>query len=295
MKNPYPDGLMGKWAKWYFEQGWPVFPIWPTAHEGDQWLDHCSCRNGPRCPDPCKHPRIGDYLGKITGLDVDLAWNMNPTSSIAIRCDSLTVIDLDGAAGIEAFRELRESHGAPPPKTPTVFTGGGGFHIYFRGCPGVRNKVELVKGVDVRAQGGYVIAPPSRTLKGGYHWMEGREPWTLPLAPLPEWLAGLLVEPVEDKSPPGVREHCEPWEPNLGAFKEIFEGARNDGLVRVCGSLFNAYSGRDALPYYEVAGQVEKAMRIVNEEKVRPPVDHREIASIVQKMVKRNERKRCQA
>ena len=102
------------------------------------------------------------------------------------------------------------------------------------------------------------------------------------------------MEPVEDKSPPGVREHCDPWEPNLDAFPEIFEGARNDGLVRVCGSLFNAYSGRDALPYYAVAGQVEEAMRIVNKEKVRPPVGHREIASIVQKMVKRNERKRCQ-
>jgi putative DNA primase/helicase len=217
---------------------------------------------------------------------------MNPTSSIAIRCDSLTVIDLDGAVGIKAFRELRESHGAPPPETPTVLTGGGGYHLYFRGLSGVRNKVQLVRGVDVRAQGGYVIAPPSRNLKGDYRWLEGREPWTLPLTPLPGWLADLLVEPEEDKSPPGVHEHCDPWEPNLDAFQDIEDGTRNTNLVKVCGSLFNAYSGRDALPYHEVAGQVEKAMRIVNQRKVHPPVEDTEIALIVQKMVRRNERKR---
>jgi hypothetical protein len=289
--TPLPDGFMAQWARWYFEQGWPVFPIWPPAHDGDQWLDHCSCRNGVRCPDPCKHPRVKTYFGKISGLDVDLGWSQNPTSSIAIRCDSLTVVDLDGPKGRKAFRELRESHGAPPPETPTTRTGGGGYHLYFKTLSGARNKVKLLPGVDIRADDGYVIAPPSRTLKGSYEWVEGKEPWTVPLAVVPPWLADLIVGPEEEK-PPRETGPRDPWEPNLDAFPDIYDGSRNNDLVKVCGSLFNAYSGGDSLPYFEVAEQVEKAIRIVNERKVHPPVENNELAKIISNMVKRNERKR---
>ncbi len=293
--TPLQDGLMHAWARWYFEQGWPVFPVWPVAHKGDQWLDRCSCRRGNECTDACKHPRITDFEGRIPGLEVDMWWSRNPTSNIAIRCDSLTVIDLDGPEGSRAFRDLREKHGAPPPDTPTVRTGGGGFHLYFKAAPGVHitNKTRRLPGVDVRVNKGYVLAPPSRTLKGGYEWVKGREPWEVPLMDLPDWLADAISEPEPMRAkgreafPPG-----DPWEIDLETFDEIYEGARNDGLVSVCGKLFNAYSGRDSIPYYEVAGKVEKSMLWVNQNRVKPPVPRGEISNIIRKMVRRDERRR---
>ena len=53
-----------------------------------------------------------------------------------------------------------------------------------------------------RADGGYVIAPPSNHEKGVYRWAEGRQPNEIELAELPPWLLELL--PRKDESAPAT-------------------------------------------------------------------------------------------
>ncbi len=64
-------------------------------------------------------------------------------------------------------------------ETPTQRTGGGGLQIFFRSFGGRRaptGKTDV--GVDVRGQGGFVVAPPSMHESGRpYEWVEGKEPW----------------------------------------------------------------------------------------------------------------------
>jgi hypothetical protein len=117
-----------------------------------------------------------------------------PDANFAIvtgRLSGLVVLDIDprhgGADSVAAF----EAERGPLPATIEVLTGGGGRHLYFR-HPGARvgNRVGLRPGIDLRADGGCVVAPPSVHPSGRrYAWRPGCAPDDLPPAPLPRgWL-----------------------------------------------------------------------------------------------------------
>jgi hypothetical protein len=58
----------------------------------------------------------------------------------------------------------------------------------------------LGPGIDTRAQGGYVVLPPSVHPSGRpYAWRPGRDPWTTPPASLPAWLLEKLTTPIDRK------------------------------------------------------------------------------------------------
>src|SRR5690606_20570683 len=98
--------------------------------------------------------------------------------------------------GFESAEALREQHGPLPDKL-TVTTGGDGFHVYFR-HPGGRvpnSTSKVAPGVDVRGDGGFVVAPPSVHASGkSYAWRHGGNDDP---QPLPAWLQTLLVAPPE--------------------------------------------------------------------------------------------------
>jgi putative DNA primase/helicase len=98
----------------------------------------------------------------------------------------LVVLDHDPrSGGDDGLATLRAEHGDLP-ATPTVRTGSGGTHWYFAHRGGrVGNRAGLYPGIDVRADGGFVVAPPSVHRSGNrYEWMRG----AAMLAPVPEWL-----------------------------------------------------------------------------------------------------------
>ena len=113
-----------------------------------------------------------------------------PTSASSRAKESgLVVLDVDvDKGGEESLRELEAEHGELPTTTIAV-TGSGGMHYFFR-HPGVemRNSAgKLGAGLDVRGDGGYVVAAPSNHASGGhYDWLfspEEQEPQTPRLAP----------------------------------------------------------------------------------------------------------------
>ncbi len=102
----------------------------------------------------------------------------------------LVVLDIDPAhGGAESLSELEARHGALP-RTIEAETGGGGRHIYFAHPGGeVRNRTGMAPGLDLRADGGVIVAPPSIHPSGRpYLWRKGHSPEETGLAPLPDWL-----------------------------------------------------------------------------------------------------------
>lgn len=112
-------------------------------------------------------------------------------------------VDLQGlASGFDTLALLAALRRRPNPvedgNTLRVRTPSGGLHIWYRNphpvtrfrcSTGSSTKVALAWQVDVRADGGYIVAPTTRTAQGTYV-AEG--PSRLP-APLPEWLGEELV------------------------------------------------------------------------------------------------------
>jgi hypothetical protein len=111
----------------------------------------------------------------------------------------VVVLDVDPRhGGHQSLVMLVAKHSALP-STPTVLTGGGGRHYYFRTPRDVeiRNSIgALGPGLDIRGKGGYVIAPPSVHPNGQrYRWKSGSRIDEVELALLPDWLTTLLNSP----------------------------------------------------------------------------------------------------
>lgn len=164
----------------YLRRGWSVVPAHGVDADGV-----CTCARID-CPSPGKHPRVSwaQYQQELPGDgQVRTWWRRWPDASIAIctgKVSGLVVVDVDPRhGGDESLKEL-----ALPP-TVTALTGGGGEHLYYRHPGGtIHNGANLLPGIDLRGDGGYVIAPPSPHISGtAYTWDAGYGPDEIALAP----------------------------------------------------------------------------------------------------------------
>lgn len=104
-------------------------------------------------------------------------WSVRPDANIAIVCGepsgNLVAIDLDchgGPDGRETLRRWEEGHGRLP-ETVSVITGSGGKHLLYRVSESFPKFENAQLGVDVRAEGSYIVAPPSIHPNGEpYEW-----------------------------------------------------------------------------------------------------------------------------
>ena len=95
-------------------------------------------------------------------------WAKWPDANIGIHCEGLLVLDVDvKKGGYESLAKLDLEVALPT--TYEVATPSGGRHIYFRCDETVSNRVDACgAGLDIRAAGGYVVAPGSHTDSGEY-------------------------------------------------------------------------------------------------------------------------------
>lgn len=224
----------------YAARGWPVFPCHTVGPVG------CSC-HAPDCHSPGKHPTVGRGLhdATIDRTQIRAWWTRYPDRNVAVRTgheSGLVVIDIDpDHGGIDSLRALVATHGSFPPG-PSVRTGSGGWHLYFA-HPGltIRNTAgtRLGAGIDVRGDGGYVIAAPSRHRSGRqYEWHDD----TRPLPELPDWTIERLAPPIpaphrEVVGPPVAARARDAWaraalDGEADMVRYALVGNRNQALNR---------------------------------------------------------------
>ena len=169
--DPAPDLLSSALA--YTRRGWRVLPV----IAGD------------------KRPALARWPELATTDPRQVAdwWIDDPTRNIGIATgegSGFFVLDIDPKnGGDEALSSLEQVNGGLP-TTYTVRTGSGGLHFYFA-MPDfdVTNSPGQLRGtgIDVRGEGGQVVAPPSVTPAGVYT-VES----SAPVAPAPGWLLDLI-------------------------------------------------------------------------------------------------------
>jgi hypothetical protein len=190
-----------------------------------------------------------------------MVWKSWPDAGVAIRTgveSGLLVLDVDvpeGGAG--ALAALERAHGKLP-MTATVLTGGGGQHLYFRHTgQEVRNSAgRLGVGIDVRADGGYVVAPPT-VHESGRHYVWTRSLDRQPLADPPAWLLADAEQRRNGAAPP--------------VDDVIPEGRRRDAMLSLAGSM-----RRRGMTGHEIG----VALAAVNASRCRPPLSSAEIESL---------------
>jgi len=178
-------------------------------------------------------------------LDRDAVLSWAQSGNVGLRTgrpSGVVVLDDDSDCG-------SASNALGLPLTPTVKTGGGGRHLYFR-CPngGLGNSASrLAQGIDVRGDGGVVALPGSVHPETGqpYEWVAGCSPEDLPLADLPaKILERLRPAPRVGDDGPRPATTMAHAEDRLGRYAEgalkraadtvaaASEGTRNDELNR---------------------------------------------------------------
>ncbi len=198
----------------YAARGWQIIPLHSIAN------GQCTC--GRQCKSPAKHPRTFNGLTDASA-DMDTItswWTIWPDSNIGIITGSvsgLVVVDIDDPDIAPTFADTVECR-----------TGSGGRHLYYRHPGGlVKSSVKVAPGTDSRADGGYVVAPPSRHISGEvYTWVEG--PGDTEMIDAPRWWLDLLE-----------KKRHEPVSVDPVDFK-LTEGGRNNRLTQKAGHMRRA-------------------------------------------------------
>lgn len=235
---------------------------------------------------PCngKHPLTANGFKNATrSHDVIAQWEKSlKITGVGVPTgqeNGFLVLDVDlKNDGPSHLEHLQEKHG-PLPETLTVKTGGGGTHYYFR-CPDatVKNSAgAIAPGIDIRANGGYVIVPPSLHATGDrYSFIKClTEQSFKELPPIPEWLV-----PTSQISQPLARP-ASYWRDLM--LNGVGEGQRNAAVASLSGHLLGRHIDPHVALYF-----VEQW----NKDKCFPPLAEAEVHQVFESIVKAETKKR---
>ena len=135
--------------KYATKYGWAVFPV---RRESKRPLTPHGCKDAKKDP------------GAIKSW-----WKKWPDASIGVATGSISNLivideDLDDDKGVDGIASMAtwERDNVPLPESARAITGRGGAHIYYHYAGNdITNRAGIIEGVDVRGEGGYVVAPPS--------------------------------------------------------------------------------------------------------------------------------------
>lgn len=247
----------------YAARGWSVIPISRDKKPLIPWKD--ATRDELTDPD------------NIKGW-----WKKYPSANVAIvtgkRSGGLVVIDLDvddqkGVDGRYSLQEwCDENYIYDIESSATVATGRGGQHLYFRSDYDFHNQVGCLEGVDIRAEGGCVVAPPSvhGTTKREYTWDIESEDVTIPEADsdVVYFLTSMDTKPAASSS-------------EKNDFDKITEqGGRNNQLFKFLSKLQG--EGKEDEDIIEAAFFYNKTHLV-------PPLNNDEVSRTVQSVLSHTE------
>ena len=230
--------------------GWAVFPVRPESKK-------------PYTPHGCRDAK------KDAGA-INAWWKKWPDASVGIATGSISSLivideDIDDDKGLDGFMSVtnwEKENGVKLPNTARVITGRGGAHMYFHyDGNDIHNHQAILDGVDVRGEGGYVVAPPSIHPNGTeYAWEDNPE--EVPVAEVDEVVMKFLTIGTTTKE-----------EGDKFQLPQIIEsGKRNSTLHRFACSLQAQGLSDDA---------IKAAVRAENNARCVPPIDDAELDLLI--------------
>lgn len=268
-------------AHLYLSLGLAVLPLHFPFERGGSL--QCSCGK-ETCRQPAKHP-FGQLVKnglKDASRDPTAVqkWFDGRSLNIGIATGAISgiiALDVDPRHdGDTTLAKLEAEHGPLPP-TWRFLTGGGGEHILFRHPGGtVGNSAGLLgPGLDMRGDGGYIVAPPSQHICRRFYAISvDHHPSDVLLAPPPEWLMQHLT-----RRKPTAAEASQDrpdWRGHVSATHA--EGTRNTALASLSGHLL-----RNRIDPFAVLD----LMLCWNRAHCTPPLDDEEVSATVRSIARK--------
>jgi putative DNA primase/helicase len=265
-------------AAWeYAERGLQVIPLQGIRNGKctcQEWRD----KNGKgTCGTPGKHPRFRNWPERATtdAMEIEKWYSHDfKGSNVGIAtgaASGIFVLDVDPKnGGDESLDSLFAKHGRLP-DTLQAITGSGGRHYYFKHPGGtVPNEVCILPGLDIRGDGGQVVAAPSMHMSGRRYAWDGLDGFNAPILPAPEWLLDLMFRKEPKRNGRGKGKV-------VPIGKAVPEGQRNATLARLAGVARRKGSSVEAINAY---------LQAENRDRCNPPLPEDEVRQIAESVSK---------
>lgn len=191
----------------YVDSGWSILPVKPEEKRPfmTNWLQYNTNRASRAIVENWFRSLSGAGVGVVTG-----------------KISNMVVLDVESYCKIPIEDLLK--------KYPTHMvsrTGSGGYHLFYQypsNVSKVSNRVGIFEGADLRADGGFIVLPPTIHPSGNrYTWIERG-----PLGAFPKELLELQSKPRSSNSEGWITE----------TLRGVTEGGRNDACARLAGYFF---------------------------------------------------------
>ncbi len=257
-----PESPQLSQAVYYAMLGWSVVPTHRVTRTSDG-KTCCTCPAGVNCTSKGKHPAVvwAHFQQEAATEEQIREWFNGQYAGYGVgivtgAVSGIFVIDVDegpGKEGGDTINNVQMIHGDLP-FTPQARTGGGGRHMVFY-HPGdvfvTTAKNVLGPGVDVRGDGGFIVAAPSMHESGRFYlWDEAAHIVTTPIAHAPSWLVELIQGSPADsqgrRTPPsGTGEIVR------DAWNKVVDGRERHMIGIICGVIASKLRESGALPSVE--------------------------------------------
>lgn len=190
----------------YINYGWSILPVKPDEKRPymTNWLQYTRTK-APR-------ETVQNWFRSLSGAGV---------GAVTGRISNMVVLDVEHWCKIP-IEELLKKY----PTQMVARSGSGGYHLYYtypQGVSKVSNRVGIFEGADLRADGGFIVLPPTVHPNGNrYEWIQRG-----PLGAFPMALLDLRSQPTIQN---------EGW--IVEALRGVSEGGRNDTCARLAGYFF---------------------------------------------------------
>lgn len=196
-------------------------------------------------------------------------WAIHPNANVGIATGQvsggLVAIDMDvdkekDKDGYHTFTKWCDDNFLILPDSWLSITGRGGYHLFYKSAFPVPSKIGWLEDVDIRADGGYVVAPPSIHPNGTrYEWEQAPDEYELITSDDTEVefiFNSVLVDNKAGKAEP------------LKVPEEIPEGHRDEYMFKLA-CKYQAMGMSDS--------EMMAALMVANKERCKPPLSDKEI------------------
>ena len=223
----------------YVSFGWSVLPVKPEEKRPymTNWLQYTKTK--------APLDKVENWFRSLSRAGV---------GAVTGKVSNIVVLDVESYCPTPIEDLLR--------KYPTQMvskTGSGGYHLFYQyptGVPKVSNRVKIMDGVDLRADGGFIVLPPTVHPNGNrYQWIKKGPLGTFP------------TEILDIQSKPAIQD--DGW--ITEALRGVSEGGRNDTCARLAGYFFKKGMSEDII----------EALLMDWNERNNPPMPTREVRTTI--------------